>query len=116
MSALPKHGKMTLDEFFAWAATQDGRWELFGGVPVAMSPERAVDVSVKVLVMKALERAIAAAGAPCEVLLDGVAVRIDTHRSYQPDAMVRCGQPLPDDALEASDPIVVSRSCHRATR
>lgn len=42
MTALPKHDKMTGDEVLAWAETQDGRWELFNGVPVAMSPERAI--------------------------------------------------------------------------
>jgi Uma2 family endonuclease len=36
-----------------------------------------------------------------------VAVRIDRHRSYQPDLLVYCGQPLPDDAVGASNPIVV---------
>ncbi len=108
MSAVPKHDKLTVDAFYAWAETQDGRWELFDGVPVAMAPERAIHVRVKYLVAKALERAIAAAGAPCEVLLDGVAVRIDTYHSYQPDALINCGAPLPDDALEASNPIVVA--------
>ena len=41
MTALPKHTKMTVDEFLAWAEAQDGRWELFDGVPVAMSPRSA---------------------------------------------------------------------------
>ena len=44
---------------------------------------------------------------PCQFLLDSVAVRIDRHRSYQPDALVYCGEPLPDDALEVPNPIVV---------
>ncbi len=107
MSALPKHDKMIVDDFYAWAEKQDGRWELFDGVPVAMAPERAIHARVKYLVAKALERAIAAAGAPCEVLLDGVAVRIDAHHSYQPDALINRGAPLPDDALEPSNPIVL---------
>jgi Uma2 family endonuclease len=42
MTALPKYNKMTVDEFFAWAQTQDGRWELYDGVPVAMAPERVI--------------------------------------------------------------------------
>ncbi len=32
MTALPKHDKMTVDEFLAWAETQEGRWELYDGV------------------------------------------------------------------------------------
>jgi Uma2 family endonuclease len=107
MSALPKHNKMTVDDFFAWAQTQEGRWELFDGVPVAMSPERAVHGRVKYLAARSLERAIERAGVPCQFLLDSVAVRIDKHRSYQPDVLVYCGQPIPGDVLEVPNPIVV---------
>ena len=107
MTALPKHAKMTVDEFLTWAETQDGRWELFDGVPVAMAPERVIHGRVKYRVARALEGAIDAAGVPCQFLLDSVAVRIDTHRSYQPDALVYCGQPLPNDEREVPNPIVV---------
>jgi Uma2 family endonuclease len=107
MTALPQHTKMTVDEFLVWAETQEGRWELFDGVPVAMAPERAIHGRVKLRLANALEKAVAAAGLPCQVLLDCVAVRIDRHRSYQPDALVQCGAPVPDDAVEASNPIVV---------
>ena len=31
---------MTVDEFLAWAEEQDGRWELYNGVPYPMAPER----------------------------------------------------------------------------
>lgn len=106
MTALAKP-KMTVDEFLSWAATQEGRWELFDGVPVAMAPERAIHGRVKYLVAKAVERAIERAGVPCQFLLDSVAVRIDKHRSYQPDVLVYCGPPLPGDALEVANPIVV---------
>jgi Uma2 family endonuclease len=98
---------MTVDDFLAWAPTQEGRWELFDGVPVATSPERVIHAQVKLRVANALERAIAAAGLRCEALLDGVAVRIDRHSSYQPDALVYCGSPVPADALEVTNPIVV---------
>jgi Uma2 family endonuclease len=107
MTALPKHTKMTVDEFLTWAETQDGRWELFDGVPVAMAPERAIHGRVKLRVANAFQRAIEVAGLPCQVLLDCVTVRIDRHRSYQPDALVSCGDAVPDDALEVSNPIVV---------
>jgi len=106
MTALPKH-KMPVDDFLAWAATENGRWELFDGVPVEMSPERVIHGRVKYLAAKAVERAIERAGVPCQFLLDSVAVRIDKHRSYQPDVLVHCGEPLPDDAIEVPNPIVV---------
>jgi Uma2 family endonuclease len=107
MTAPPKYNKMTVDDFFAWAQTQDGRWELFDGVPVAMAPERVIHVQVKYLAARAFERAIERAGVPCHFLLDGVAVRIDKHRCYQPDVLVYCGQPLPGNVLEVPNPIVV---------
>jgi Uma2 family endonuclease len=106
MTALPTY-KMTVDDFLVWAAAQEGRWELFDGVPVAMSPERAIHGRVKLRVANALQRAIDASGLPCQVLLDCVAVRVDRHRSYQPDVLVHCGDPVPDDTLEVANPIVV---------
>jgi Uma2 family endonuclease len=106
MTALGKQ-KMTVDDFLAWAATQDGHWELFDGVPVAMAPERVIHGRVKLRVANALERAIQAAALPCQALLDSAGVRIDRYRSYQPDALVYCGAELPDDALEVPNPVVV---------
>jgi hypothetical protein len=38
---------MTVDEFLVWAEAQDGRWELYNGVPYAMAPERARHGEVK---------------------------------------------------------------------
>jgi Uma2 family endonuclease len=107
MPALPKYNKMTVDDFFAWAETQEGRWELYDRVPVAMSPERAIHGRVKLRVVNALEQGIEAAGLCCQVLLDCVAVRIDKHRSYQPDVLLGCGKPVPDDALEVTNAILV---------
>jgi Uma2 family endonuclease len=106
MAALSKH-KMTVDEFLAWTASQPGRWELFDGVPVAMSPERVIHGDVKYRVARSLDDAIAKAGVPCRFVLDSAAVRIDRNRSYQPDALVYCGEPLPGDALEVPNPVVV---------
>ena len=106
MTALPKH-KMTVDDFLIWAETQEGRWELYDGVPMAMSPERIIHGRVKLRVANAFERAIEAAGLPCQALLDCVAVRIDRHRSYQPDVLAYCGDAWPDDTLEVPNPIVV---------
>jgi Uma2 family endonuclease len=99
--------KMTVDDFLAWAETQPGRWELFDGVPVAMSPERIIHGDVKYQVARALDTAIARARVPCKFVLDSAAVRIDRHRSYQPDVLVYCGQPLPGDTLEVPNPVVV---------
>jgi Uma2 family endonuclease len=106
MTALAKT-KMTVDEFLAWAEMQPERWELYDGVPVAMAPERIIHGDVKFCVAQALGTAIARRGLPCRFVLDSAAVRISKHRSYQPDALVYCGQPLPRNALEVPNPVVV---------
>jgi hypothetical protein len=72
-----------------------------------MSSERVIHSRVKYLVARAFERTLERAGAPCQFLLDGALVRIDRHRSYRPDVLVYCGQPLPDDAIEVPNPVVV---------
>lgn len=36
-----------------------------------------------------------------------MAVEVDGHRIYEPDALVRCGDRLPDDAVKILDPVIV---------
>ena len=38
---------------------------------------------------------------------DGATVSIDEHTVHEPDVLVRCGPPLPGDAIEVPDPLVV---------
>jgi Uma2 family endonuclease len=44
---------------------------------------------------------------PGEALPDGMMVKIDEHTAYQPDAVVHCDQPLPDDAIIVPAPVIV---------
>ena len=75
--------QMTVDEFLPWAEGKEGRWELHDGVPVMissadpvmMSPERAAHIRTKFSAAKALDGAVAAAGLPCEVFTDGMAIQ-----------------------------------------
>ena len=100
--------RFTADAFIAWAVAQpQGRFELMDGQVVAMAPERMAHTRAKLRAVNALAAAIAAAGLGCEAVTDGAAVRIDDRTVYGPDALVRCGPPTPDDALELTDPIVV---------
>ncbi len=99
---------MTADAFTAWVMNQPGgRFELSGGVVVAMAPERAAHGRAKGAAYRALGDAVAAAGVPCEVFTDGMAVRIDDATQYEPDAAVRCGAPLDGDAVVYDDPVIV---------
>jgi Uma2 family endonuclease len=107
MVALRKE-RMNVDEFLAWAEGQPERMELIDGAPVVMSPERVIHGDVKYRIVRAFERAIAEAGAPCRFVLDSAAVKIDAANSFQPDAMVYCGEAVDANALVVPNPIIVA--------
>lgn len=106
MGVQPKP-RMTVDEFLAWAEDRDGRYELVDGEIVGMSPERVGHARIKYRVQLALQRAIETSGLSCEMLPDGITVRVDHDTAYEPDALVQCGDRLPDDSVEATAPIIV---------
>lgn len=99
--------KMSVDEFLAWAEGQEGRYELVDGEVVAIAPEQVRHARIKGSVYLALSAAIRRAGLACEVFPDGMTIRIEETTAYEPDALVRCGVSLPDDALEIPDPVIV---------
>jgi Uma2 family endonuclease len=101
--------RMTADEFIAWAMEQpEGkRYELVAGEVVAMAPERAAHGRMKGRIYVRLLEAIRVAHAECEAFPDGMAVRVDANTLYEPDAMVRCGAPVDDNATEVADPLIV---------
>jgi len=104
----PRQTEFTADEFIAWAMEQpSGRYELDNGQVVAMAPERVRHNQVKLNAAVSLRNAIAASGLPCRVFTDGMAVGVDQRTVYEPDAMLRCGPPLPGDAVKVLDPLVI---------
>lgn len=107
---------MTVDEFLAWAEGQDGRWELYNGVPYLMAPERVGHGKVKFAVQTALVRGIQRAGLPCQMLPDGATVRVSQHTAHEPDALVYCGPELPLDAIEVPNPVIVVEVASPSTR
>jgi Uma2 family endonuclease len=115
MTAVPKH-KMTVDEYLAWAERQDGRFELFGGVVYAMTPERAEHAEIKYAVQTALLAALKRAGVPCHMLPDGMTVRVDAQTAHEPDALVYCGPKIPADAIEVPNPMIVVEVLSPTTR
>jgi Uma2 family endonuclease len=100
---------MTVADYLAWVEAQGEvkRVELINGQVVAMSPELVVHNRTKGRVLAALQRALVKAGIEGEAFTDGLTVPIETHTAYEPDAMVRCGAPLPGSARTVSDPVVV---------
>lgn len=107
--SLARQGRMTSAEFLIWAMSQpEGRrHELVAGEVVAMAPERWRHAMAKARAWRALDDAIREAGVPCVACPDGMAVEIDAATVYEPDALVRCGEPLDDDAVKVPDPIIV---------
>ena len=114
-NGIPTH-KMTADEFLAWAEHQEGKFELHNGYVVpknrdpetwAMAPERVRHADVKLEATIALRQAIQATNLPCRAHIDGLGVRISDGIIYEPDALVRCGEPLDGDTAEINDPVIV---------
>ena len=104
----PKPTGFTAGEVIAWALEQPtGRYELDNGTVVAMAPERVNHARAKSQAWLALRTAIVARGLACEALPDGATVRVNDRTVYEPDALVRCGPPLPGDAIETPDPVIV---------
>ncbi len=112
----PVRKRMTSDEFIAWAMENDQRCELVAGEVVAMAPERVSHGRVKFRIARLLAEAVEAAGLPCEVFTDGMAVEVDAETVYEPDAWLRCGPPLPGDLVKATDPMVVVEVLSPSTR
>jgi Uma2 family endonuclease len=98
---------MTSEQFIAWAMDQGARYELVAGEIVGMAPERAAHARVKAHIWRRLTEGIETANLQCEAYPDGMAVEIDDATTYEPDALVRCGTPLPPDAIKLNDPIIV---------
>jgi Uma2 family endonuclease len=95
------------EEFRRWCDTQPkGRYERVDGRIVAMAPERGAHSRVKGAIYKALDRAVAAAGVPCQALPDGATVETGDS-DYEPDALVNCGEPMADDAVAAPHPVII---------
>jgi Uma2 family endonuclease len=108
MNVAPRRA-MTVDEYLAWSESQSERWrtELINGQVVAMAPERVAHNRIKGAVYVAFRGAIAAARLPCEVMTDGVAVRIDEHTAYEPDALIYCGEKLPGNTMIVPNPMII---------
>jgi Uma2 family endonuclease len=100
---------MTSGEFIVWAMEQPEtcHYELVDGEVVAMAPEQAAHARTKARIWRQRDDAIEAAHLPYEALADGMAVEVDEHTVYEPDALVRCGTPLPADAVKLTDPLII---------
>jgi Uma2 family endonuclease len=106
MNVLTK-SRMSVGEFLDWAAGRPGRYELFRGEVIMMSPETVGHAEIKAAVHIALRASVRKRGLPCHVLPDGVVVRIDDATAYEPDAQVYCGEKLAGSELLVPNPVIV---------
>jgi Uma2 family endonuclease len=103
---MPQH--MSRPDFHQWTKAQPkGRFERVQGEVVAMAPERWVHARLKARIWRALDRELITAGLPCQAAPDGMTVEVDDSTDYEPDALVNCGPPIPDDATAAPNPVVI---------
>jgi Uma2 family endonuclease len=95
------------EEFRRWCEAQTkGRYERVDGRIVAMAPERGAHLRAKGAIYRALHRAVAVAGVPCQALPDGATVE-SGDSDYEPGALVNCGEAMADDAVSAPNPVIV---------
>ena len=101
--------RMTVAAFLRWyeERPETERYELEFGVPVLMAPERLGHAAAKARAARLLQDAADAAGLTCQAYVDGPLVRVAEDRAFQPDAVMRCGPPLPGDTVLIPDPLVV---------
>lgn len=97
---------MSADAYLAWLDEQPTwRFELVDGQIIAMNPQRAEHIKVKVATVNTLTSAIA--GKPFHALGDGMCVRIDDGTVFEPDALVYGGTEISGDTTVITNPIVV---------
>jgi Uma2 family endonuclease len=94
---------MTVEEFLAWEAGQELRWEFDGLAPVAMTDGTVEEGLIQANLISAIGNRLH--GGPCRVL--GSQVKIAAAGSVRyPDAFLICS-PTPRGATVITDPVVV---------
>lgn len=104
---------MEPDAFLEWCTFQESRYELVGGVPVAMAgAKRGHD---RIVMNTTLAVGNQSRGSPCQPFSADFAVRIPDGNIRRPDFGIDCGPFVPDD-LAATDPRVVIEVLSPSTR
>ena len=100
--------RMTEAEFVAWdeARGSEARVEFHEGFVVTMQAETNRHSFAKNSVANQFFNQLGFGG-PCYPYGDGMRVRTPEGNRYEPDAMIRCGDPLGGDGKLVTDPVVV---------
>ncbi len=98
MVSLPDRILMTAEEYLAWEATQEERYEYWDGEVVAMSGATRNHNRVALNFSKVLDDALI--DRPCEVYIVDVKVQVEPGQKYfYPDVVVTCDQRDDDPQL-----------------
>ena len=120
-ASLRSQTQMTVGEFLAWSADQpdEARHELVRGMPVRlMAPTNLRHARIQRNASATLRRAIAAAGAPCEVFDagPGAAVGLEGEECRIPDVVVTCAAEVDEAARLVPEPVIVVEVASPSTR
>lgn len=110
------HSRMTVDEYLTWAEAHPGRYELYKGEVFPKGAECVGQVEIKGAIYVVFSAAVRQCKKPCEMLADGMTVRIDETTAYEPDALIYSGPRLPQSAVEVRNPVVVVEIVSAFTR
>jgi Uma2 family endonuclease len=102
MSVAPQR-PISLDEFLAWEAKQDLRWEFDGFAPVAMTGGTSEHSTIQLNLYLAVGDRLR--GKPCRLFTGDLKILAAGSIRY-PDAFVVC-TPVPRGTLVVTDPVVV---------
>ena len=98
---------MTVEQFIDWAMAQPrGRYELYGGRVVQMSPERTEHIEIKGNAYLALRMAVQKSQKKCHVLTDGATIRIDGETALSPTQSFTAEKLAPDTII-IPEPVIV---------
>ena len=117
----PALARMTPEEFFAWGATQEDKYELVNGTPLLLhwNPETGMSGASRrhdQIVMNLIgELRARMRGRSSRPFTSDTAVRTTSRQFRRPDAGIECG-PRQDDGSEANDPRVVFEVLSPSTR
>ena len=99
----PASRAMSADEFMSWDDGSDTRYELVGGVVVAMAPPTYVHGIVVGNAYAAIRTALEGR-APCQAAVEA-GIRLDEANHYKADVAASCADPV--GALYVPDPFLI---------
>jgi Uma2 family endonuclease len=99
---------MTVDEFLAWDAPGETRWELVDGEPIAMAPTSRTHGALQLELGRLIGNHLEGARSPCTVIAaPGIIPRVRANENFRiPDLTVTCTR-YETEEYDVSNPILI---------